>query len=508
MGKHSISRKCMEYQPDRKETMITLLSTGIIFGTMSYYSSKTYLIAGTVSLITYKGLVYEKENGPSKVLEAEGVPLEAQPKKQGNSNPLPLRVLSFIVLSSFIGKSIRESWVKPIHLQPASWSSHLLKAPFYAASFYMVGQSAWSESAEIGYHIPRITEKHVTIAFVASTVLSAVATFSVPEAHLLSGLVSLGTIPGILMHILSEKSDAEMISSITAVKVALCWSVGSYVGKIARSFIGPTNYTPTRSWLAFFTLLPIGALNVCTFFLLQILITAQNNLKVAIDNEDESPESISNVLKIFLQMFKGATEELQYLKKGMTVEELRQKLDNDFVNLPHPDSGILQPYIQYFFEERVLQLAEINNQEVDEAIKSFTRAFNREFERAQAFLDKEFEKETQAEYEPEELTRVICQADPNKHINALRERIEKFNEKREKIEKDALDKGLRAPSRSELSKNEAAYILLIDMGWDDAKKKGNYRALSVIVHPDKYKEADQGELFQYLASAVEALDLK
>ena len=503
MGKDSITKKCMEYQPDRKETMITLLCTGIIFGSMSYYSSKTYLISGTVSFITYQGLAYEKENGPSKALE-EGA------KKQGNSNPLPLRVLSFMVLSSFIGKSIRESWVKPTHLQPASWPSHLLKPPFHVASFFMVARSAWSESAEIGYHIPRISEKHVTIAFVASTVLSAAMTYSVPEVHLPSGVVSLGTIPGILTHILSEDSKAEMISSITAIKVALCWSIGSYVGRIARAFIGPTNYTPTRSWLAFFSLLPIGVVNVVTVLLLQSLLSAQANLKETIDNEDEnaSPEeSVSNVLKLFLQMFRSATDELQYLPKGMTVEDLRQKLDNDFDRLPHPESGILQPYAQYFFEWLVLQVAERNNQEVDEAIQSFTRAFNREFERAQAFLDKEFEKETQAEYEPEELTKAICQQDPKKHIDALRERIAKFNEKRDEIDKKALEKGLRAPSRSELTQSEAAHILLIDMGWDEAQKKGNYKALSIIAHPDKCQEKDK-ELFKDLGAAAEALKLK
>jgi len=491
MGENSISRQWMEYQPSQNETIITLLAAGIISAGINYYSSNAYLISGTICYLALKGLEYEAKQSPPPSQQL----VIGKPEKV-SKQAVPLRIMSFIVLSSFIGKSLREARVKPTVIPEVSWGAYLLKAPFHYVSLKMVAKSVSNEFYEIGCKVPKLineypSEQERKILFIATGILSAVVSFSIPGMHLLSGYASLCTLSGLIITVISEKpgDESKILQALTCMKIMLVMSVGSYAGKISRYLIGPTNHSLPNTWLAFFYRLQYGIMNVTSVFLFLFIYLLSSNSREILSWISELSEEIKLAAAELIKMFEEMLDHCISIK-NMTATELEADIEAN----PCPDIDLdiateesLKAYFSYYFKSAVLMHADINGSERVNESYDFCELC------VHGFIDflNSLINQDAPEYDPQALSNEIVKEQPDSYRDNLRERIEKLPQVIREL-------GM-------MGQKEAAYLLLIDLSWEQEQMKKNGKVFALITHPDK--DGGDAELFKSVQNAREVLKI-
>jgi len=502
-GNQSITRKWMEHQPNEKDQLVAL-ALGILSVSVSYYYERAYLITGATCFALSYGLKREPLPEQSMALGiAETI----------NETPTPIRIMRFIVLSSFIGKCIQESWIKPTVLPNKAWKPYLLKAPFHIISFNQILACTNEEiSAKIGKRIPHFINKDpnereilITAIFILS--ISASTTYMVPGLNLIFGTMAISTFFGIGKATASEKSKVIELMKLgsTSLKLAMLIAVGGTIGSLTRSIIGPKNHALPYSLATTLLLLPHAG----AFPMLIGLSLIKGKEQDILDSIGRKIPKLELHISRSMPLINKFAEYTQTLRTKTAAEIIQEILV-----LQSELQRLLPEFLDLYYEEyeegwltevqmaRYMKIAEIietnmfkivlgfsvwllsesKQQTVDRSIDELTHYF----EVLRSFYNKVAGKEV-TEYIPKNKDQLV----------------NKEEEERDLLQR--LENGSLRQSHLGWTKEQAAYLLLAPVD-DRTAQTQNYRVFSLWFHPDKNPENERAaELFKAVNKANEIL---
>lgn len=96
---NSITKKLTDREYSRREIALTCLVMGIFSAAAGYTQKNAFLATGT-SVFFANQILYRDTQ---------------------NKIEMPMKILSFVSFCSFLGLSLKQSWVKPSNIAPSSW---------------------------------------------------------------------------------------------------------------------------------------------------------------------------------------------------------------------------------------------------------------------------------------------------------------------------------------------------------------------------------------------------
>ena len=221
---NSITKRWMEHNHTTREVATLSLITGALSFIAGYYQRNTCLAIGTFSFAAQQIMQRETLKG----------------------DQTPLKILSFMAFSAFVGLSLKESWSKSDITPPNPWT-----APLYLASFIAMKRSARQLTLTIAkYQTTKIDEKSdLKLLFLAGLTASAVLTFFSPKLVHFLALASTFLPQEVLLF--KEKSLSESPPYLYELtKLSLCIYLGAAIGLAARYGLGPKNASPAFPLIA------------------------------------------------------------------------------------------------------------------------------------------------------------------------------------------------------------------------------------------------------------------
>ena len=266
-GAHSLTLKWMESKPTRKDfVMQVALAALTAYG--SYRFKHGHLVIGFSSLALSKGL------------KAEYKIRLLNPKIEMNVNHqdcIPIKMLSILILSSYVGHSIRSSFFKQIPM------SHSPRVIFVTSVFHfylhfgvidglshfapmLCGRFSSNESSP--------SPVQIKITMLAIGLFAASMTFIAPRLSFLRGVLIVSMFYEAIKGGITSQCNLGEMRHIFRLALIL-WGAG-LAGRMMRSLIGPKNFTPARSLLSSVISLPIHMLNLNIFFILIATLKVTN----------------------------------------------------------------------------------------------------------------------------------------------------------------------------------------------------------------------------------------
>ena len=284
---NSMTKRWMEHEHTTQEVVALSLITSSLSFIAGYYQRNTCLAIGTCSFAAQQMMRRETLKG----------------------DQTPLKILSFMAFSAFVGLSLKESWSKSDITPSNPWT-----APLYLASFIAMKRSARQLTLTIAkYQTTKIDENSdLKLLFLAGLTASAAFTFFSPKLVPFLAL-AITFLPNKAFQF-KEKSLSESPPYLYELtKLSLCISLGAAIGLAARYGLGPKNASPHLPLMARVPLYFHTALFISYIFLTYLLVLSPwKNLIV---------EKVEKRLDAINQ------------QKILSLEELKNYLDQNFSDL-------------------------------------------------------------------------------------------------------------------------------------------------------------------------------
>ena len=243
---NSITKRWMEHNHTTREVATLSLVTGALSFVAGYYQRNTCLAIGTFSFAAQQIMQRETLKGYKT----------------------PLKILSFMAFSAFVGLSLKESWSKSDSAPSNPWT-----APLYLASFFATNRIDIQASMSTAqHHISQIDDgADLKLLLLIGLTASAASTFLTPRlTHFLIPAAAL--YPFELLD-LKEKTLSESAPQFQELmKLSLYCYLGAAIGLAARYGLGPKNASPTLPLMARIPLYFHTAFFIYVFFVVYPLL--------------------------------------------------------------------------------------------------------------------------------------------------------------------------------------------------------------------------------------------
>ena len=165
-----------------------------------------------------------------------------------------MRILSFVSFCSFVGLSLKQSWIKPSNTTPSSWTRSLIKTTLSLLALSTLHITATKGGVLFARNtIKTLDEKSsIRLLVIGALTASAASTFLIPRLGHFIPFVLVASLHHNLTRTLQTKeslNDALALFQKSA-HYPLLLLLGSSIGLLSRSLLGPKNYTPSLPLLA------------------------------------------------------------------------------------------------------------------------------------------------------------------------------------------------------------------------------------------------------------------
>jgi len=229
---NSITKKLTDREYSRREIALTCLVTGLLSATIGYTQKNAFLLTGTGVFVANE-ILYSDSQDEVKT---------------------PMRILSFVSFCSFLSLSLKQSWVKPSNVAPSTWTRSLIKTTLSLLALSTLPFTACKGGDIFAKHTIKILDEKSSIRLlvIGALTASATATFLIPRLGYFTPVVLGASLYYSLIHTLQTKeslNDALALFQKSA-HYPLLLLLGSSIGLLSRSLLGPKNYTPSLPLLA------------------------------------------------------------------------------------------------------------------------------------------------------------------------------------------------------------------------------------------------------------------
>ncbi len=306
---NSITKKLTDHEYSRREIALTCLAAGILSATIGYTQKNAFLATGTGVLVANQILYIDTQDEVK----------------------MPMRILSFVSFCSFVGLSLKQSWVKPSNIAPSSWTRSLIKTTLSLLALSTLNTVVnEGEESFARYTVKTLDEKSSTrLLIIGALTASATSTFLIPRLGYFTFFAYLSSYSILLSAMQTKESLGESLDlAKKSVKYPLLLLLGSSLGLFSRSLLGPKNYTPSLPLLA---KVPLYSMTAILPLLIPSLFTNMEALSeepIEFMTTDFSPFTEKNLKEDFLKRVQSANHRL-----FSSCEQLDDHISQDFPGL-------------------------------------------------------------------------------------------------------------------------------------------------------------------------------
>jgi len=242
---HSLTKNLTDREYSNREIALTCLAAGILSAAAGYTRKNAFLATGTSVFIANR-ILY----------------LDSKDKVE-----TPMQILSFISFCSFLGLSLKQSWIKPPADTPSTWTHSLCKTAITLLALNTLGPAVIKGGDFFGeYTVKTLDEKSSTkLLIIGALTASAASTFLIPRlGYFISFAQLLSSIASSVFAMQTKESLNEALAlAEKSVNYPLLLLLGASIGLLFRSLLGPKNYTPSLPLLAkipLYSMVTIGPL--------------------------------------------------------------------------------------------------------------------------------------------------------------------------------------------------------------------------------------------------------
>ena len=167
---------------------------------------------------------------------------------------MPMRILSFVSFCSFVGLSLKQSCIKPSNTTPSSWTRSLIKTTLSLLALSTLHLTACEGGDIFAKHtIKTLDEKSsIKLLVIGALTASATSTFLIPRMGYFIPHILGSSLLCSLIHTLQTKKSLDDALALfqKSAHYPLLLLLGSSIGLLSRSLLGPKNYTPSLPLLA------------------------------------------------------------------------------------------------------------------------------------------------------------------------------------------------------------------------------------------------------------------
>ena len=274
---NSITKKLTDHEYSRREIALTCLVTGLLSATIGYTQKNAFLLTGTGVFVTNQ-ILYSDTQDEVKT---------------------PMRILSFVSFCSFLGLSLKHSWVKPSNVAPSTWTRFIIKTTSTLLALSTLSLTAFKGGDIFAKHTIKILDEKSSIRLlvIGTLTASAASTFLIPRLGYLIPHVLGSSLFFNLVHTLQTKeslNDALALFQKSS-HYPLLLLLGSSIGLLSRSLLGPKNYTPSLPLLAK-VLLPSLTTASSLWFITACAFLSSEGLKIMTDTDLFAKQSLKDTL--------------------------------------------------------------------------------------------------------------------------------------------------------------------------------------------------------------------
>lgn len=242
---HSLTKKLTDREYSNREIALTCLAAGILSAAAGYTRKNAFLATGTSVFIANRILYLDSKN----------------------TVRAPMQILSFISFCSFLGLSLKQSWVKPPAATPSTWTHSLFKTTLSLLALSTLEPIAFAGVQTFGeYTVKTLDEKSsARLRIIGALTASAASTFLIPRLGYFTPFVTIMSSVATFDKVI--KTDKPLDEALPLAKKSVNYPLwlllGASIGLLSRSLLGPKNYTPS---LPLFAKIPLHSLNIAISF--------------------------------------------------------------------------------------------------------------------------------------------------------------------------------------------------------------------------------------------------
>ena len=340
---NSITKKLTDREYSRREITLTCLAAGILSAAIGYTQKNAFLTTGTGVLIANQILYTDtqyKEN-------------------------TPMQILSFVSFCSFLGLSLKQSWVKSSNATPSTWTYSAIKTTLALLALSTLALTTLDGTSIFAKNTIKIIDEKSSIKLLVMGALtaSAASTFLIPRLGYFIPYVLGLSLYYNLTH--TQQTKESLGDSLALFQKSACYPLllllGSSIGLLARSRLGPKNHTPSLPLLAKVPLLSLTILTPLNFVVICAVLHFKGPKLMTYTNEFTWKQSLKDGLLDRIQFAENENFE--------SFTELERSINEKF---PDIVNAYRNAFFNFFISVRITP-----DRQIPEVLKELKEFLNR-----------------------------------------------------------------------------------------------------------------------------------
>jgi len=250
---HSLTKKLTDREYSRREIALTCFVTGLLSATIGYTRKNAFLATGTSVFIANRILYLDLTVKIPAHTDLYSDLTVKTPVDIEDTAITPMLILSFISFCSFLGLSLKQSWVKPPAATPSTWRHSLIKTTLSLLALSTLTITAEYAAVNFGAYTVKMLdeESSARLLIIGAITASAASTFLIPRLGYLTPFAVISLCSSLYYAMQTDKALNEaLVLAKKSMSYPLWLLLGASIGLLSRSLLGPKNCTPSLPLLA------------------------------------------------------------------------------------------------------------------------------------------------------------------------------------------------------------------------------------------------------------------